>query len=320
MSSTQFNLQHLLDETLNDFFSTNPQNISSFPLYNYNLPFYDTSYTSLFNIQESNLESEISNNDDTNNNEETKSNSGDSIPDLIPLEDPSNINSNINNNPNTEMSDSQSQQLTLWANLLEDYNSQIQVYQQNIQSIIHITENLLPVLRNNTNNNNVHTTRPVTSQTNNNNTNNRSNNTNNRSNNTNNRSNNNTNRSALITQLRDWFRNNELSSQYVLEFENITPLVLSNMNNLNSSVNNTSFNLTTQEIQNATELFINDSSNNILTYTTCPISLEEFRDGEPLIRINHCGHIFKAFELQRWFLRNTKCPSCRYDIRTQNTN
>jgi hypothetical protein len=112
------------------------------------------------------------------------------------------------------------------------------------------------------------------------------------------------------------FRNNEYSSPYILEFENITPLVLQQGQGQQSQGGQQ---LTSQEIQNATELFIHDSSNTLI-YNTCPITLEEFREGEPLIRIRQCGHIFKAFELQRWFLRNTKCPSCRYDIRTGDNN
>ena len=305
MSSTQFNLQNLLDETLNDFFNmnTNTNSRNNIDLQQMNFPLYDICYSSLFNIVvPENPNSEMQNREEeveVEEEEETKSTSGDSMPDLIPLDNTSNINSNINNNHNIEMSESPSQQLTLWANLLEDYNSQIQTYQQNIQSIIHITQELLPALRNRTNPTNINTTttnnRPTTSP-------------------------NSNRRNTLITQLRDWFRNNDLSSQsqYILEFENVTPLVFSNTNNRNTSSTNTSVYLTTQEIQSATELFINDASNNVLVYNTCPISLEDFRDGEPLMRINHCGHIFKAFELQRWFLRNTKCPSCRYDIRTQN--
>ena len=95
------------------------------------------------------------------------------------------------------------------------------------------------------------------------------------------------------------------------------PLFFSNTNTNNSS--SISASPTSQEIQNATELFIYEPRNR-LAYTTCPISLEEFREGEPLMRIYGCGHIFKAFELQRWFLRNTKCPSCRYDIRTSSVD
>lgn len=55
------------------------------------------------------------------------------------------------------------------------------------------------------------------------------------------------------------------------------------------------------------------------TNTTCPITLEEFRDQEMVCRIKHCGHIFKVNALQHWFSRNSHCPVCRYDIRLWNT-
>lgn len=306
MSSTQLNLQNLLDETLNDFFSgnRNEENIRS-NFQNVTFPLYDICYTSLFNMSNSNNNTTpLNRNNDREEAgeeaeeeaEETKSNSGDSMPDLIPLDNnntSSNINANVNNNIEMSQNQNQNQQFTLWSNLVEDYNAQIQTYQHNITSILRITENMLPILRNNSNSNN--NARPRTASSN----------------------NNTTRRHTLITQLRDWFRNNELSSQYVLEFENL-PILFSDQATNRTTSSSSSASLTTTEIQSATDIFINDSSNNPLLYNTCPISLEEFRDGEPLMKINHCGHIFKAFELQRWFLRNTKCPSCRHDIRTTN--
>jgi len=39
-----------------------------------------------------------------------------------------------------------------------------------------------------------------------------------------------------------------------------------------------------------------------------------------LMRIHGCGHIFKATSLHRWFERNHKCPSCRYDILTSSAS
>jgi hypothetical protein len=74
---------------------------------------------------------------------------------------------------------------------------------------------------------------------------------------------------------------------------------------------------TAAQIQAATETFEYDPENNPITHHTCPISLEDFREGESLTRIVSCGHIFKTNELSRWFTRNSHCPSCRYDIRTQ---
>jgi hypothetical protein len=74
---------------------------------------------------------------------------------------------------------------------------------------------------------------------------------------------------------------------------------------------------THEQITNATEE-INYSTNHsryTFTNTTCPITLEEFQEGEILRRINHCGHVFRESAIQNWFRRNVRCPVCRYDIR-----
>jgi hypothetical protein len=52
----------------------------------------------------------------------------------------------------------------------------------------------------------------------------------------------------------------------------------------------------------------------------CPISLESFNDTDVVIVIRHCGHIFHSEELITWFRSNCRCPVCRYDIRTYNSN
>lgn len=281
MSSTQFNLQNILDNALTDFFSSSSEEIRDIC---YNMSSFNYNYLNLGqNFVEQNhiVEEE---------EEETKSNSGDSLPELIPLDN--NIEQramDYTQNPNPNQNQNQNQQITLWYQLVEDYNAQINTYQQNIQSIINITETILPMFNNN--NNNARQQRNTNANA------------------------NSSSRQNLISQLRNLFRNNEYTSPYILEFENITPLMFPSSQGQQSQSQSTS--LTSQEIQNATELFIHDANiSNTLLYNTCPITLEEFREGEPVMRISHCGHIFKAFELQRWFLRNTKCPSCRYDIRT----
>lgn len=71
--------------------------------------------------------------------------------------------------------------------------------------------------------------------------------------------------------------------------------------------------LTPLQISNATSNLVFVSSPNVEN-EVCPISLEEFIDGEELIKIKGCGHMFKKASLYRWFLRSTVCPSCRYDI------
>jgi hypothetical protein len=49
--------------------------------------------------------------------------------------------------------------------------------------------------------------------------------------------------------------------------------------------------------------------------STCPITLEEFVEGETVTRIRHCGHIFNTQSINNWFNRRVRCPVCRYDIR-----
>jgi len=181
----------------------------------------------------------------------------DSIPDLI---DPERVE-----NPVTE----QNRGLELWGNLLEDYHSQMRLYQENVRTILDITQHLLPMNRDRD--------RPTTRT----------------------RTNNNNNTNFL----RDFLRNNT----YTLDIERILPSLFTN---------NTSNTPPTQnDILYATTILNYDISNNELRSNICPISLEEFRDGESITRINHCGHVFKSTELSRWFIRNAHCPTCRYDIR-----
>jgi Ring finger domain len=52
-----------------------------------------------------------------------------------------------------------------------------------------------------------------------------------------------------------------------------------------------------------------------LRNTNCPITLEPFQEGDPLIQINYCQHSFHEQALENWFQRNVRCPVCRYDIR-----
>ena len=47
----------------------------------------------------------------------------------------------------------------------------------------------------------------------------------------------------------------------------------------------------------------------------CPITQERFNPTDLVMRINHCGHLFKASAIRQWFIRNVHCPLCRHDIR-----
>lgn len=47
----------------------------------------------------------------------------------------------------------------------------------------------------------------------------------------------------------------------------------------------------------------------------CPIGLDEFQEGESILRILQCGHQFKTAALQRWLHRSDQCPVCRCSLR-----
>lgn len=68
---------------------------------------------------------------------------------------------------------------------------------------------------------------------------------------------------------------------------------------------------------NCTTLIYGDISSN---QTICPIDRIEFSDDDVILKINHCGHIFKKENLLRVFERNSKCPLCRHDILERNNN
>jgi hypothetical protein len=71
---------------------------------------------------------------------------------------------------------------------------------------------------------------------------------------------------------------------------------------------------TQEQIDSATANY-EYSSETAVNNTNCPITLDEFQEGERVIRIEHCGHTFRRDAIQNWFQRNVRCPVCRYDIR-----
>jgi hypothetical protein len=71
---------------------------------------------------------------------------------------------------------------------------------------------------------------------------------------------------------------------------------------------------TREQIQGATQLITyNTNIENIST--SCPITLDEFQDGDVIRQIKHCRHVFHEQSIQNWFRSNVRCPVCRYDIR-----
>ena len=65
-------------------------------------------------------------------------------------------------------------------------------------------------------------------------------------------------------------------------------------------------------------------STSILTYSDisgeniqerCPIDLIDFSANDSVIRIIHCGHIFREMNIRQHFRNSPRCPICRFDIR-----
>lgn len=69
--------------------------------------------------------------------------------------------------------------------------------------------------------------------------------------------------------------------------------------------------LTQPQITDAIEEHIFISEGTEITH--CPISLEDFTEGEILLKVKGCGHIFKKEPLMMWFTRSNQCPVCRFE-------
>lgn len=58
---------------------------------------------------------------------------------------------------------------------------------------------------------------------------------------------------------------------------------------------------------------MSDASNNPIV-DTCPITMETLQGGDSVLRINHCGHVFKEGALRTWLARDGRCPVCRGSV------
>ena len=95
--------------------------------------------------------------------------------------------------------------------------------------------------------------------------------------------------------------------------------------NINNFINNTLYTPsrpdypTFNQVSSATTIMnFSDLSNN--NCTICPISRDTFEPNDIIIRINHCGHVFKKDSLLVWFETNSRCPVCRHDIRQRQSS
>ena len=71
-----------------------------------------------------------------------------------------------------------------------------------------------------------------------------------------------------------------------------------------------------EEINNIVRTFTySEEISSSLNDTRCPISWQEYNNGDELCEINACGHVFLKSNLLRWLQRNNTCPTCRRELR-----
>jgi len=85
--------------------------------------------------------------------------------------------------------------------------------------------------------------------------------------------------------------------------------------NMRNFFQNISVRPSQEQIQNATFLFTYNYLNSENINQQCPITLEDFENGDIVRQIRHCRHVFHEDSIQNWFQSNVRCPVCRYDIR-----
>jgi len=113
----------------------------------------------------------------------------------------------------------------------------------------------------------------------------------------------------------DWYRS-LLSNDYSY-FINTYPLYTMADNTMSSE--NRAEGLTPEQIaQSTVELTFSmeDASQNQMS-NVCPISLEDFSEGETILQIRECRHVFKPAQLRRWFERHNCCPVCRRNLQNR---
>jgi hypothetical protein len=109
------------------------------------------------------------------------------------------------------------------------------------------------------------------------------------------------------------------------------PINIPTNDTMNSFINNTLYTPSRPNYPTYTEIINSTTSStfgdtlNTHDQETCVISREAFENSTEILRINHCGHIFKKESLLSWFDTSSICPICRHNIRidlsnnTQNT-
>jgi len=70
--------------------------------------------------------------------------------------------------------------------------------------------------------------------------------------------------------------------------------------------------LTNSQIENCTRRFVYQNGLTELLSHTCPITMEDFREGDVLLQLTECSHAFREMDLLRWFVTHSTCPVCRH--------
>ena len=98
----------------------------------------------------------------------------------------------------------------------------------------------------------------------------------------------------------------------VFTFSN--PRTRRTVENLHSNLSPVRVRPSISQIRRGTEILVwNDISDNY--QTSCPIDLLDFSEGDSILRIRECKHIFREMNLRRHFRNSATCPICRFDIR-----
>jgi len=74
---------------------------------------------------------------------------------------------------------------------------------------------------------------------------------------------------------------------------------------------------TQEEVQQAVRQIVYDHAAENLS-RSCPITLEQFENGQEISQIIQCGHCFSQEALTNLFQSSVRCPVCRFDIRDTN--
>ena len=102
------------------------------------------------------------------------------------------------------------------------------------------------------------------------------------------------------------------AGNYRRRHNNIPFNFFGNRNSFTLGNNNSALILSTEMINQITEeLVYSDLSTN---YDVCPIDLIPFDASENVVRITHCGHIFRGPNIRRWLQTNHVCPVCRCNL------